>query len=84
VAEGCNLLLLDEPINHLDIPSRTAFEQAMAAYKGTALAVVHDRYFIRGFATRLWAVEGETLVSYPDFDSWDAARRCSAAALPRE
>ena len=29
VAEGCNFLLLDEPINHLDIPSRTRFESSM-------------------------------------------------------
>ena len=46
VAQGCNLLLLDEPINHLDIPSRARFEQALADFDGTVLAVVHDRYFI--------------------------------------
>ncbi len=56
VAQGCNFLLLDEPINHLDIPSRTQFEQALTAFEGTALAVVHDRFFIRGFATRVLAI----------------------------
>ncbi len=61
VAQGCNFLLLDEPINHLDIPSRTQFEQALTNFKGTALAVVHDRYFIQGFATRVLAVEGGRL-----------------------
>ncbi len=55
---GCNLLLLDEPINHLDIPSRESFERAMARFEGTVLAVVHDRYFIERFATTLWIVEG--------------------------
>jgi ATP-binding cassette subfamily F protein 3 len=60
---GCNLLLLDEPINHLDIPSRESFERAMARFEGTALAVVHDRYFIERFATTLWIVEeGEVQV----------------------
>jgi len=60
VASGCNFLMLDEPINHLDIPSRASFEQAMQAFEGTVLAVVHDRYFIRSFATRIWAIrEGE-------------------------
>ena len=54
---GCNFLLLDEPINHLDIPSRESFEQAMARFEGTVLAVVHDRYFIERFATALWIVE---------------------------
>ncbi|HNS04037.1 MAG TPA: ABC-F family ATP-binding cassette domain-containing protein [Anaerolineae bacterium] len=55
---GCNFLLLDEPINHLDIPSRESFERAMARFEGTVLAVVHDRYFIERFATTLWLVEG--------------------------
>ena len=53
VAQGCNLLLLDEPINHLDIPSRTQFEKALSSFAGTTLAVVHDRYFIQGFATKV-------------------------------
>jgi ATP-binding cassette subfamily F protein 3 len=57
VAQGCTFLLLDEPINHLDIPSRARFEQALARYTGTVLAVVHDRYFIEQFATGLWVVE---------------------------
>ena len=62
VASGCNFLLLDEPINHLDIPSRARFEQALAAFDGTVLAVVHDRYFIEGFATEIWQVQGGGLV----------------------
>lgn len=57
VAQGCNLLLLDEPVNHLDIPARTRFEQALQNYRGTILAVVHDRYFLESFATQYWRVE---------------------------
>ena len=57
VAQGCTFLLLDEPINHLDIPSRARFEQALAKYTGTVLAVVHDRFFIEHFATELWVLE---------------------------
>jgi ATP-binding cassette subfamily F protein 3 len=53
-AQGCNFLLLDEPINHLDIPSRESFERAMARFEGAILAVVHDRYFIERLATTLW------------------------------
>lgn len=56
VAEGCTFLLLDEPINHLDIPSRTRFEEALTYFPGTILAVVHDRYFIERFATEIWRV----------------------------
>jgi ATP-binding cassette subfamily F protein 3 len=61
VAAGCNFLLLDEPINHLDIPSRERFEQALAQFEGTILAVVHDRYFIERFATEMWLVENQQL-----------------------
>jgi ATP-binding cassette, subfamily F, member 3 len=61
VARGCNLLLLDEPLNHLDIPSRTRFEQAMSSFEGTVLAVVHDRYFIEGFASQIWKIQGHAI-----------------------
>jgi len=64
VARGCNLLLLDEPINHLDIPSRTRFEQALEAFQGTILTVVHDRYFIEGFARQIWEVRDGKLSSW--------------------
>jgi ATP-binding cassette subfamily F protein 3 len=57
VAQGCNFLLLDEPINHLDIPSRTQFEEALSQFEGTVLAVVHDRYFIERFAQKVWWLE---------------------------
>jgi ATP-binding cassette subfamily F protein 3 len=74
VARGCNFLLLDEPINHLDIPSRTRFEQAMAAFEGTVLAIVHDRYFIQQFAGGIWAVEGGTIRPYVDLDDLRESR----------
>ncbi len=57
IADGCNFLLLDEPINHLDIPSRTQFETALKQFQGTVLAVVHDRYFIERFADEVWLVQ---------------------------
>jgi ATP-binding cassette subfamily F protein 3 len=60
-AQGCNLLLLDEPVNHLDIDSRERFEQAILRFEGTVLAVVHDRYFIERLATRVWVMEGEAI-----------------------
>jgi ATP-binding cassette subfamily F protein 3 len=60
VARGANLLVLDEPINHLDVPSREKFEQALAAFRGSVLAVVHDRYFVEQFATTIWHIaDGE-------------------------
>ena len=69
VAQGCTFLLLDEPVNHLDIPSRVRFEQALKNFDGTVLAVVHDRYFIREFASEIWWVEGQGIrVEYPPFE----------------
>ena len=77
VLQGCNLLLLDEPINHLDMPSRHNFERALEPYGGTVIAVVHDRYFIEGFATSLWAIENHRIKRYADLD--DARRQWSPA-----
>ncbi len=65
VINGCNFLLLDEPINHLDIPSRTRFEQALSSFEGTVIAVVHDRYFISGYATVLWEIKENCLIETP-------------------
>ncbi len=58
VAHQCNFLLLDEPVNHLDLPSREQFETALGHFPGTLLAVVHDRRFIERVATGVWAVRG--------------------------
>ena len=74
IAQGCNLLLLDEPFNHLDIPSRHQFEQALSAFDGTILAVVHDRYFIDRFATGLWGISGNTVRAYVDREDMERAR----------
>lgn len=57
VAGACNCLLLDEPLNHLDIPGRAQFEQALSQFNGAILAVVHDRYFIERFADIIWWVQ---------------------------
>ncbi|HNB85743.1 MAG TPA: ABC-F family ATP-binding cassette domain-containing protein [Anaerolineales bacterium] len=57
VAQGCTFLVLDEPINHLDISSRERFEEALENFKGTILAVVHDRSFIDRFASDVWVAK---------------------------
>ena len=61
IVNGCNVLLLDEPINHLDIPSRTQFEEALRGFEGTVIAVIHDRYFIDKFADEVWWVDNGRL-----------------------
>jgi ATP-binding cassette subfamily F protein 3 len=84
VASGCNVLILDEPINHLDIPSRSSFEQAMAAFDGTVIAVVHDRYFIKRFATRLWVVRDGGLHTYLDLEDYQRARNRESSKTSEE
>jgi sulfate-transporting ATPase len=50
-----DLLLLDEPTNHLDAESVAWLEHFLAAYKGTVVAVTHDRYFLDNVAG--WILE---------------------------
>jgi ATP-binding cassette subfamily F protein 3 len=56
VLRGANFLLLDEPLNHLDLPSRERFEEALTRFGGTLLIVLHDRYAIERLATRVLAM----------------------------
>lgn len=62
VGRHCNLLLLDEPLNHLDLPSQEAFEAALSSFKGAILAIAHDRYFVDRFAQVIWRFTSEGLV----------------------
>ena len=54
VAGGSTVLLLDEPLNHLDIPARERFEDALHGFEGAILLVSHDRYFVERFAEEVW------------------------------
>ena len=71
VLQGCNVLLLDEPLNHLDIEGREHFEAALEAFEGTVIAVAHDRAFLRSFAERTIEIrEGKTQVFAGGFDDY--------------
>ena len=71
VLSGCNLLLLDEPLNHLDIEGREHFEQALDAFEGTVIAVAHDRAFLRSFAERVVEVrDGRARVFAGDYEDY--------------
>lgn len=54
---NANLLLLDEPSNHLDIPSQETLQSVLSAYPGTILLVSHDRYLINALATQIWEID---------------------------
>ncbi|GHU35709.1 thiamine ABC transporter substrate-binding protein [Clostridia bacterium] len=74
ILQKANLLILDEPTNHLDINSREALESALNEFKGTIIAVSHDRYFIRKLATRVLEinqnVEGGSFLLNDGYDSY--------------
>eukprot|EP00250_Pteridium_aquilinum_P012312 c20648_g1_i2 orf=546-2696(+) len=58
------LLVLDEPTNHLDIPSKEMLEEAIREYKGSVVAVSHDRYFLRQIVNRVVEVKDKKLQNY--------------------
>ncbi len=62
--EKSPFLILDEPTNHLDIKTREVLESALCEYKGTILAVSHDRYFVNKLATKFIDMTPE--VKYED------------------
>ncbi len=66
VLGGANCLLLDEPSNHLDIPSRHNFLVALEAFPGPVLVATHDRAFIDRFATAVWVMTDGGIHVYPD------------------
>ena len=57
ILSDCNVLVLDEPTNYLDLPSLRALEAVLTAYPGTVLMVSHDDAFVRHVATRLLRME---------------------------
>lgn len=59
-----NLLVLDEPTNHIDINTKEILEEALNNYSGTILVVSHDRYFINKIATRIVMIENKKLINY--------------------
>ena len=62
--QDSNLLILDEPTNHIDINTKEVLEEALKDYSGTIIMVSHDRYFINKIATRIIMIENKKLVSY--------------------
>lgn len=78
--ENPELLFLDEPSNHLDIKSREILEKALENYKGTILAVSHDRYFIDRIAEEVWGYLDGGFRPFPTYDAYRRAVQAEAAA----
>lgn len=57
-AKPCNVLILDEPTNDLDLETLELLEELVANFKGTVLVISHDRKFIDKVATETWIFDG--------------------------
>ena len=71
-----DLLLLDEPTNHLDAESVAWLEHFLAEYKGTVVAITHDRYFLDNVAN--WILELDRTRAYPwegNYSGWLAQKQ---------
>lgn len=59
-----NVLILDEPTNHMDIIGKETLEKMLAEYEGTVITVSHDRYFVNKVCSRLLVFEKDGLKAY--------------------
>src|SRR5205814_9844868 len=77
-----NLLLMDEPTTHLDMPSIDALVGALSQYEGTLIFISHDVYFIRAIAKTVLHINAGKLTPYAgDYDYYlDKSRATSARA----
>ena len=67
----CNILVLDEPGNHLDVETVEALANALIEYKGTVIFTSHDRHFMKRVASSIIEVKDGTVVNYRgDYDSY--------------
>ncbi len=75
-----NLLLMDEPTTHLDIPSIDALVNALKNYEGTLLFISHDVYFIRQLAKNVLHVHSGRLTAYAgDYDYYLEKSKATSA-----
>ena len=66
-----NVLILDEPTTHLDIPSREALEAMLQDFDGSVIFVSHDRHLISLLADNLWFVDGGQIREFEGtYDEW--------------
>ena len=81
---GCNVLLVDEPTNDLDVNTIRALEEALESFAGCAVIISHDRWFLDRVATHILAFEGDSQVKFFS-GNWsayeeDRKKRLGAAA----
>lgn len=61
IMQEYDVLILDEPTNHMDLPSREQLEETLASFQGTLIVVSHDRYFIEKLCDKLLLIENQKI-----------------------
>ncbi len=59
-----NILLMDEPTNHMDMESIESLNMALEEYEGTLFFVSHDRQFVTSLATRIWEIKDGKIIDF--------------------
>ena len=77
--EQPDCLIMDEPTNHLDMAARDALEAALLKFKGTVIAISHDRYFLSRCVNRIFEFTNQTMELYEG--NYEDYRRLKNAAL---
>jgi macrolide transport system ATP-binding/permease protein len=71
-----NVLVLDEPTEHLDLLSREKLEEALVSYGGTVILVSHDRYLLKKVCTKVISIENQKIRTYLDgFEEYHESRK---------
>jgi len=79
--EDADCLILDEPTNHLDMEARDAFEKALGEFKGTIIAVTHDRYFLTNCVQKILEINNKVINTYSgNYDVYKEIKFCTEEA----
>ena len=77
LAQGGNVLMLDEPSNDLDVETLRALEEALLEFAGSAMVISHDRWFLDRICTHILAAEGDSQWFFFDgnYQEYEADKR---------
>lgn len=77
LAQGGNVLMLDEPSNDLDVETLRALEEALLEFAGSAMVISHDRWFLDRICTHILACEGDSQWTFFDgnFSEYEADKK---------
>ncbi|MEZ4522179.1 MAG: ATP-binding cassette domain-containing protein [Thermomicrobiales bacterium] len=64
IASDHNIIVIDEPTNHLGLDVLEEFERALRSYPGPVIAVSHERHFIEHSGGRVWELSGGKLIEH--------------------